>query len=114
MFSVPMASPTDVSHIEALLDSGAVRADEIVAVLGKTEGNGGRNDFTRALAVMVRQREGRSLQPCCHVNFILCRAAESVADARQFRRPFRCRPCSGCVRSVYLRPCEIRVKPRRL
>lgn len=45
------AGPGDVSGLRALLDQGWIRADEIVAVLGKTEGNGGRNDFTRELAV---------------------------------------------------------------
>jgi cyanuric acid amidohydrolase len=44
------ASPGDVSGLEALLERGALRADEVVAILGKTEGNGGRNDFTRELA----------------------------------------------------------------
>lgn len=34
-----------------LVDSGAVRSDEITAVFGKTEGNGCVNDFTRAYAV---------------------------------------------------------------
>ena len=38
-----------MSGLCELLDHGEVRADEIVAVLGKTEGNGGRNDFTREL-----------------------------------------------------------------
>lgn len=47
---LPMASPDDVSALEALLRDGTIRADDIVAVIGKTEGNGGANDFTRALA----------------------------------------------------------------
>ena len=48
---VPMRHPADTSAIEALLDSGALRPDEIIAILGKTEGNGCVNDFTRAYAV---------------------------------------------------------------
>ena len=34
-----------------LIESGEIAPSEIVAVLGKTEGNGGVNDFTREFAV---------------------------------------------------------------
>lgn len=44
-------SPSDTTAFERLLEEGTIRASEIVAILGKTEGNGGRNDFTRELAV---------------------------------------------------------------
>lgn len=49
--NLEMSSPHDVSGLEALLDTGAVAAAEIVAILGKCEGNGGRNDFSRDLAM---------------------------------------------------------------
>lgn len=42
-----MAHPGDVSALASLLDSRAVDARSICAVIGKTEGNGGVNDFTR-------------------------------------------------------------------
>lgn len=42
-----MAHPGDVSALAALINSGAIDAGHIVAVIGKTEGNGGVNDFTR-------------------------------------------------------------------
>ena len=42
-----MAHPGDVSALAALLESGALAAGTIRAVIGKTEGNGGLNDFTR-------------------------------------------------------------------
>jgi cyanuric acid amidohydrolase len=42
-----MAHPGDLSALAGLLDAGALRAEDIVAVIGKTEGNGGVNDFTR-------------------------------------------------------------------
>lgn len=45
-----MAHPGDVSGLAALVDSGGVDPATIVATIGKTEGNGGANDFTRALA----------------------------------------------------------------
>jgi cyanuric acid amidohydrolase len=44
------SSPSDVSGLRELLDRNELLPDEIVAVVGKTEGNGGRNDFTRELA----------------------------------------------------------------
>lgn len=47
---VLMANPGDVSGLERLIDTGALDPHEIVALIGKTEGNGGANDFTRALA----------------------------------------------------------------
>jgi cyanuric acid amidohydrolase len=49
---VPMSSPSDVSGLERLIDAGAVDPGEIVAFIGKTEGNGGANDFTRGFATL--------------------------------------------------------------
>lgn len=42
-----MAHPGDLSELDKLIASGAVAAIDVVAVIGKTEGNGGVNDFTR-------------------------------------------------------------------
>jgi len=50
---VPMRHPGDVSGIEALFDSGALDPARVVGILGKTEGNGCVNDFTRAYAVQA-------------------------------------------------------------
>ena len=36
--------------MEALIKKGQFRADEVIAVIGKTEGNGGVHDFTRILS----------------------------------------------------------------
>ncbi len=48
---IPTSGPGDVSGLMALVDSGALKPSSILAVLGKTEGNGGVNDFTREYAV---------------------------------------------------------------
>jgi cyanuric acid amidohydrolase len=40
----------DASGLEACIAKGQFSADQVVAVIGKTEGNGGVNDFTRILA----------------------------------------------------------------
>jgi cyanuric acid amidohydrolase len=42
-----MAHPGDLSALERLITDGQLRAKNIVAIIGKTEGNGGVNDFTR-------------------------------------------------------------------
>ncbi len=48
---VPARHPGDAAAVAALFDQGAIRAGEVVSILGKTEGNGCVNDFTRAYAV---------------------------------------------------------------
>jgi cyanuric acid amidohydrolase len=50
---IAMTSPDDVSALEKLIDEGTVKPEEIVAVIGKTEGNGGANDFTRGYATLA-------------------------------------------------------------
>src|SRR5260221_4140714 len=47
VFRLSMAHPGDLSALDQLITNGTVRAADIVAVIGKTEGNGGVNDFTR-------------------------------------------------------------------
>ena len=47
---VILENVSDASGLAALIDEGAFTADEVIAVIGKTEGNGGVNDFTRILA----------------------------------------------------------------
>jgi barbiturase len=47
---VVLENVSDASGLEALIDEGVFAADEVIAVIGKTEGNGGVNDFTRILA----------------------------------------------------------------
>ena len=43
--------PGDVSGLLSLIEQGKIDPNSIVAILGKTEGNGGVNDFTREFAV---------------------------------------------------------------
>lgn len=45
-----MSGPADVSGLERLIGEGALRPEAIVAIMGKTEGNGCVNDFTREYA----------------------------------------------------------------
>jgi len=47
---VEIKSVQDASGLGELIDQGVFAADEVIAVIGKTEGNGGVNDYTRILA----------------------------------------------------------------
>jgi cyanuric acid amidohydrolase len=51
-----LASPQDTSGLEACFRAGHFTADQIVALIGKTEGNGGVNDFSRTLADQAFRR----------------------------------------------------------
>jgi barbiturase len=47
---VPLHSVSDASELAKLIDDGVMAADRVVAIIGKTEGNGGVNDYTRIIA----------------------------------------------------------------
>src|SRR5882724_7263374 len=53
---VELKTVQDASGLEELIAAGRFGADEVVAVIGKTEGNGGVNDFTRILADQAFRR----------------------------------------------------------
>src|SRR5712692_7128280 len=53
---VELKTVQDASGLEALIADGKFAADEVIAVIGKTEGNGGVNDFTRILADQAFRR----------------------------------------------------------
>ncbi len=52
---VAMAAPNDVSELAGLIRDGTIDPSAIVALIGKTEGNGGANDFTRGYATLSCQ-----------------------------------------------------------
>jgi ring-opening amidohydrolase-like protein len=47
---VPIHSVADASELARLIDDKVLAADRVIAVIGKTEGNGGVNDYTRIIA----------------------------------------------------------------
>ncbi|MGL5828448.1 MAG: ring-opening amidohydrolase [Angustibacter sp.] len=47
---IPLRHVSDASGLVELIEDGVVEADRVVAVIGKTEGNGGVNDYTRIIA----------------------------------------------------------------
>src|SRR3569832_2081635 len=64
---VELKSVHDASVLESCIKAGKFTADEVIAVIGKTEGNGGVNDFTRILADQafrrVLKQNGRRTEP---------------------------------------------------
>jgi cyanuric acid amidohydrolase len=56
VLKVELKSVSDASGLEKAIAAGAFTADEVVGVIGKTEGNGGVNDFTRILADQAFRR----------------------------------------------------------
>jgi len=61
---VELKTVQDASGLDGCIAAGQFTADQVIAVIGKTEGNGGVNDFTRILADQafrrVLQKRGRS------------------------------------------------------
>ncbi len=47
---VEIKSVSDASGLAELIDEAVLAADDVIAVIGKTEGNGGVNDYTRILS----------------------------------------------------------------
>ncbi|HKE51961.1 MAG TPA: ring-opening amidohydrolase, partial [Actinomycetes bacterium] len=68
---VGIESVSDASGLAKLVDEGTFGADDVLAVIGKTEGNGGVNDYTRILA----DRAFRDV--------LLDRGSRSVEEAKQ-------------------------------
>jgi cyanuric acid amidohydrolase len=55
VWCVPCRGPADLSGVQALAEAGDLDPRDIVAVMGKTEGNGCVNDHTRDFATMAWQ-----------------------------------------------------------
>ena len=69
---ISAAAPNDVSGIEAAIAAGHIDPSGIVAILGKTEGNGNVNDFTRgyatqSLTLMLEKHLGARAREVCLV-----------------------------------------------
>jgi cyanuric acid amidohydrolase len=69
---ISASAPNDVSGIERAIAEGRIHPGGIVAILGKTEGNGNVNDFTRGFAtqtitLMLEKRLGARAKDVCLV-----------------------------------------------
>jgi cyanuric acid amidohydrolase len=62
MFVRAMATPADTTGLQELADSGKIRPDTLVALVGKTEGTGAHDDWGRVWAdVVLREWTGKFL-----------------------------------------------------
>ncbi|MGA3310105.1 MAG: ring-opening amidohydrolase [Xanthobacteraceae bacterium] len=80
---VELKNVQDASGLEALIGRGQFRADEVIAVIGKTEGNGGVNDFTRILAdqafrAALRKLGSRSVETIAHIPMVWSGGCDGV------------------------------------
>ena len=81
---IPANGPGDVSGLTSLIDSGVVDPAQIIAIMGKTEGNGCVNDFTReyasfALAALLGRHLGLTPQQVeARVAFVMSGGTEGV------------------------------------
>ncbi len=80
---VELKTVQDASGMEALIKKGQFRADEVIAVIGKTEGNGGVNDFTRILAdqafrAVLRKLGSRSEQQIAKIPMVWSGGCDGV------------------------------------
>ncbi|MBD1913371.1 MULTISPECIES: ring-opening amidohydrolase [unclassified Leptolyngbya] len=60
VFKVPQNAPDDLTELIALIQNQTLDPQNIVAIMGKTEGNGCVNDFTRGFAVATLKSYLRS------------------------------------------------------
>ncbi|PPS39942.1 ring-opening amidohydrolase [Chroococcidiopsis sp. TS-821] len=78
---IPQNSPDDLSQFDALIHSGKIDPHKIVAILGKTEGNGCVNDFTRGFAVQTLKtylREKANLEVAQRIIYVMSGGTEGV------------------------------------
>ena len=61
VFCIPTSSPSDLSGLKALIDNGRIDPAEVISIIGKTEGNGCVNDFTRGFSVQTLKNYFESL-----------------------------------------------------
>ena len=77
MFVCPSKTPADTSELQKLADSGKIKPDTLVALVGKTEGTGAHDDWGRVWAdVALRDWTARFLgvpvdEVAKHVIFVL-------------------------------------------
>src|SRR5271155_4219355 len=80
---VELKNVQDASGVETCIRNGQFKADEVIAVIGKTEGNGGVNDFTRILAdqafrAVLRKHGSRSEQEIAKIPMVWSGGCDGV------------------------------------
>jgi len=78
---VPAASPNDTASLQQQIKEGTIVPSQVIAVLGKTEGNGCVNDFTRGYAVQSLRSYFAGLiggEAADRISFIMSGGTEGV------------------------------------
>ncbi|ULO08178.1 ring-opening amidohydrolase [Paenibacillus sp. 19GGS1-52] len=77
---VPINSPSDVLTLKEYVDQAVIHPGEVIAVLGKTEGNGCVNDFTRGYAVRSVQDffAGYIGEKAKHISYVMSGGTEGI------------------------------------
>jgi len=80
---VELKNVQDASGVEPCIRNGQFKADEVIAVIGKTEGNGGVNDFSRILAdqafrAVLRKLGSRSEQEIAKIPMVWSGGCDGV------------------------------------
>ena len=90
---------SDASGLAELIDSGIMEADRVIAVIGKTEGNGGVNDYTRIIAdrafrEILMATGGRSAEDVKQIPIVWSGGTDGVLTPHPtvFARVSACRP----------------------
>lgn len=84
VYKIPMSFPDDLRGLQELVKQKIVDPNDVIAILGKTEGNGCVNDFTRGFATMafcnyLQQQTGKSENEIKHkVAFVMSGGTEGV------------------------------------
>ena len=117
---VELKNVQDASGMEAAINKGQFKADEVIAVIGKTEGNGGVNDFTRILAdqafrAVLKKLGSRSEKEIAHIPMVWSGGCDGVITphATVFARNAKTGPANksrlviGTAMSVELLPEDI-------
>src|ERR1700751_5833896 len=117
---IELKTVQDASGLDACIARGQFAADEVIAVIGKTEGNGGVNDFTRILADQAFRRTllklgSRSEQAVAQIPMVWSGGCDGVITphATMFARNAKTGPASlsrlaiGTAMSAELKPEDI-------
>ncbi len=98
---VELKNVQDASGMTAAIAKGQFTADEVIAVIGKTEGNGGVNDFTRILAdqafrAVLKKLGSRSEQAIAQIPMVWSGGCDGVITphATVFARNARTGPAT--------------------
>src|ERR1700732_3778274 len=98
---IEIKSVQDASGLDACIAAGQFTADQVIAVIGKTEGNGGVNDFTRILSdqayrAVLRRRGTRGEREVAAIPMVWSGGCDGVITphATVFARTHKSGPAS--------------------